>query len=475
VTPTDVRQESRFGRLVARLLEPVSIEWLAAFRVLYGLALAFSLWRFIANGWVDRFFVEPAFHFKYYGFEWVEPLSGPAMHGLFVVLIGLALAVAAGFAFRLTAPAFALGLTYIQLIDVSTYLNHYYLAALLGWLLALSPAHRAWSVDAWLGARLRRQDLASRPPEVARAWLYLFRFQVGIVYVFAGLAKAQPDWLLHAQPLRIWLGASTELPVVGPLLVLPGVPVVMSWCGFLFDTTIAGFLLSARTRPWAFGVLCVFHALTRLLFPIGMFPVIMTIGALSFFSPSWPRLLLARLGRQRPATPRAQPATEPRAGVLPRVALSLAALLAVAEVALPLRSLAYGGNVLWHEQGMRFSWRVMLRAKGGETTFVVKNLASSRESYVNPGVYLTGLQESEMASQPDLVVQLARHIQEDLRRHGHEPVAVHAASRVSLNGRRSAPFIDPAIDLTRIEDSLDLRGIVLPAPSEPPPHTRPVL
>jgi vitamin K-dependent gamma-carboxylase len=475
VTPTDATSSSRLERIVARMLEPVDIAWLAAFRVLYGVAMAISMWRFIANGWVERFFVEPAFHFKYWGFEWVEALPGPAMHGLFFVLIGLALSIAAGLAFRVTALLFALGLTYVQLIDVSTYLNHYYLAALLGGVLALSPAHRAWSVDAWLGGRLRRRDPSSRPPVVARAWLYLFRFQVGVVYVFAGLAKAQPDWLLHAQPLRIWLGASTELPVIGPLLTLPGVPLVMSWSGFLFDTTITGFLLSARARPWAFAVLLVFHALTRVLFPIGMFPVIMTIGALAFFSPSWPRFLLARVGLRGPtAAPMPVPGVLQR-GLLPRVALVLGALMVVTQVALPLRSLVYGGNVLWHEQGMRFSWRVMLRAKGGATTFVVKDPVAGREFHVSPGVYLTGLQESEMASQPDLVVQLARHIHGDLRRSGHGSVSVHAASRVSLNGRRSAPFIDPTVDLARVADSLDLRHVVLPAPSEPPPHTRPVL
>jgi vitamin K-dependent gamma-carboxylase len=474
VTPTSYR--ARLSAGVTRLLEPVDVAWLAAFRVLYGLALAYSMARFIENGWVERFFVEPSFHFKYRGFEWVEPLSAPAMHAVFYALVGLALAVAAGFAFRLAAPAFVLGLTYVQLIDVSTYLNHYYLAALLGAWLALSPAHRAWSIDAWLGPRLRRRDPPSRPPVVARAWLYLFRFQVGVVYVFAGLAKAQPDWLLHAQPLRIWLGASTELPVVGPLLALPGVPLVMSWCGFLFDTTIVGFLLWRRARPWAFCVLLVFHALTRLLFPIGMFPVIMTIGALAFFSPGWPWRLLARLG----ATPGGEPAVNSRASVVapgfaPRVGLALAALVVVVELALPLRALAYGGNVLWHEQGMRFSWRVMLRAKGGATTFVLRDPATGHVAHVSPGVYLTGLQESEMASQPDLVVQLARHIHDDLVRRGRGSVAVHAASRVSLNGRKSAPFIDPTVDLARVENSLDFRRIVLPAPSEPPPHTRPVL
>src|SRR5262249_14954286 len=122
-------------------------------------------------------------------------------------------------------------------------------------------------------------------------------FQIGLVYTCAGLAKAQPDWLLHAQPLRIWLNARTELPVLGQLFAQPWAAPAMSWAGFLFDATIAGWLLLRRTRPWAFCAVIAFHVLTRTLFPIGMFPVIMVLGALVFFEPDWPRVLLARVGR----------------------------------------------------------------------------------------------------------------------------------------------------------------------------------
>src|SRR5690606_40341744 len=115
---------------------------------------------------------------------------------------GCALALACESAFPLGAVCFAVGLSYVPLIDVSTYLNHYYLAALLAWLLAVSPAHRAYSVDAWRNGWTQRH--------VSAGWLSLWRVQVGLVYFFAGMAKAQSDWLLHAQPLRIWLGANTE-------------------------------------------------------------------------------------------------------------------------------------------------------------------------------------------------------------------------------------------------------------------------
>jgi vitamin K-dependent gamma-carboxylase len=432
----------------------VDAAWLAALRVLFGSLMCVSMLRFELYGWVDRFFVEPRFHFKYWGFAWVEPLSATGMHALFWALAALALAVAVGAAYRLTAPLLAAGLSYIQLIDVTTYLNHYYLAALLAWLLAFVPAARSWSVDA---------RFSGSSCSVPRGVLYLFRFQVGVVYVCAGLAKLQSDWLLHAQPLRIWLGSSVDLPVLGELLRWPWVPLALSWLGFLFDSTIVLWLSLQRTRPYAYALLLVFHALTRVLFPIGMFPAIMSCAALVFFSPSWPR----RIVRSPVPVVRAQPSAAGRGWLV------LAGLYCLVQLLLPLRFAAYGGNVLWHEQGMRWSWRVMVRAKGGDVTFVVRE-PSGRVVHVSPRTYLTDLQESEMSSQPDLILQLAQHIGRDFIERGRGAVAVYADARVALNGRRSRPLIDPRVDLTQVRDGLAPADWVLPAPESAPPHTRAV-
>lgn len=460
---------------LAALGRPVDGAWLSAFRFLFGLLLAVSVFRFLAFGWVERLLVEPSFHFKYWGFEWVEPLPGPAMRALFWVLLAAALATAVGFCFRFSAALLGSGFVYFQLIDVSNYLNHYYLAALLVWLLCFSPAHRTWSVDAWI-ARRRAAGAGPEPPRfVALGWLYLFRFQIGLVYTFAGIAKAQADWLVHGQPLSIWLGASTDLPILGPVFAVPGVPLVMSWCGFLFDTTIVFWLLWPKTRPYAFTVVVLFHTLTGLLLPIGMFPVIMITAAMVFFEPDWPRRFLARFSRK-------QPAAQPRVSLEPRplargarFALCLGVAYCGLQLVLPLRFLAYPGNVLWHEQGMRFSWRVMVRAKGGNTSFIVRNKATHQEWHVSPRAYLTGEQEAEMSSQPDLILQLAHHIRHDFEARGRGPVEVRVDSRVAFNGRRSAPLIDPRRDLTTIRDGLAARDWVLPAPRSRPTPTRPVL
>ena len=440
--------------------EPVDGTWLAALRILLGVVLGVSMLRFLAYGWIDRFFVQPHFHFKYWGFEWVEPLPGPYMHALFWLLAALSFASALGLFYRFSAIAFALGLTYVQLIDVTTYLNHYYLAALLAWLLAFSPAARCWSLDAW-----RRGPAADGGSQVAAGALYLFRIQVGMVYIFAGLAKLQSDWLLHAQPLRIWLGARADLPLIGPTFSWPWVPLAMSWAGFLFDTTIVGWLAWRRSRPYAYAILLAFHALTRLLFPIGMFPLIMSCAALVFFNPDWPRKLL-RLSKPCPS-PCPCPAVSP-------LAIALGTTYCAIQLLVPLRSFAYDGNVLWHEQGMRFSFRVMLRAKGGHTTFVVHDRASGRTFHVSPREYLTDLQESEMSGQPDMILQLAKHIRRDFEARGLGPVEVRADARAALNGRLSTALVDPTVDLSLLADGFLQAPWITQAPSAPPPHTRPV-
>jgi len=400
--------------------------------------------------------------------------------------VGLGLAVAAGFCFRVSAFLLALGLTYIQLIDVSTYLNHYYLAALLIWLLAFTPAHRRGSLDVWIRGRWAswRHRL---PPKASRhvpaGVLWLFRFQIGLVYFCAGLAKLQPDWLVHGQPLRIWLGASTDLPVLGPLFTLPGVPVIISWLGFLFDISIVFWLSWARTRVPAYLVVLGFHALTRLLFDIGMFPWIMSACALVFFPPDTAGRSLGALVKRAGGPLSAQKdggstnMSISRSSAVGRArwVLAPALIYVMCQVIMPFRYLAYGGNVLWHEQGMRFSWRVMVRAKGGTVSFLVKNLRENRVVELDPHSYLSPFQENEMVGQPDLILQMAHHVGHEYEQRMRGPVAVYARALSSLNGRRPAPLIDPTVDLMQVQDSLAPASWILPSPRQAPRHIRPVL
>jgi vitamin K-dependent gamma-carboxylase len=439
-------------RLWVWLFAPTDIAGLVAFRIAFGLTVAVSATRFLAYHWVDPLFVRPTFQFSYWGFSWLPAASGATMHGLFIAIAVLGLCVAVGAFYRLSVGLLACAFTYVQLSDVANYLNHYYLVCLLTVLMFVVPAHRAFSVDAWRRPLLQQDFLP--------AWCtYLLRFQVGVVYVFAGLAKLNADWLLDAQPLGIWLAARTSLPLVGPFLDERWVAYAASWFGFLFDTTIVAFLLAKRTRPFAYAVLVGFHAATALLFPIGMFPVIMTTAAWVFFDPSWPRRLL-----KHPSPLRVPTSEPPIVRPFHRVALLVAVLYATWQIFMPLRAHLYGENVSWHEQGMRFSWRVMTREKNGSVTYIVRDPVTGREWHVPPRKYLTSLQERELSVQPDLILQLAHHIAGEFAREGKPHVQVFADAHASLNGRPAALLISPDVDLARERDSLARKRWIAPAP-----------
>ena len=356
----------------AAALRPVDIASLAAFRILFGAVMCLGILRLFATGWIDAMYLAPRWFFHYPGFSWVVPWPGWGMHAHYAVLAVLALAIALGVFHRAATLLFTAGFAYTQLIDVTNYLNHHYLVVLLGVQLAFLPANAAWSIDARRRPALRRGTVP--------AWMvWLVRFQVGVVYVFAGLAKAKLDWLVHGQPLNLWLTARTETPVVGALFGQRWAALAMSWAGFLFDTTIVAWLSWRRTRLVAFAAVIVFHGATGALFNIGMFPFIMTTSALIFFSPSWPSRLLGRLAalRDRPgaASDTTEEATDARHGppAYPPPRRSVRALLAVhvaLQIALPLRHLAYPGDVLWNEDGMRFAWHVLIREKHGQVRFV---------------------------------------------------------------------------------------------------------
>jgi vitamin K-dependent gamma-carboxylase len=386
---------------------------LTPFRVAFGLVLAAGALRALASGWLPRLYHEPSFFFTWPGLGFVAPLPAPGMHVLYGVLALLGLAIAAGVKTRVAAALFFVGFTYTQLIDITNYLNHHVLVSLLCLLLAVVPLES----------------------KIAPA---IFQLQVGAVYVFAGLAKLGGDWLLEGQPLRAWLAARTHTPVIGPWLDEPVVALAVSWAGFLFDTTIVGWLLWRKTRVVAYLVLLGFHAATGFWFNIGMFPFIMGAAALVFFA--------------RPA---------PLAGV-PRAHKALALAWCALNVLVPLRNLAYPGDVLWTEEGMRFAWKVMVREKHGSVTFHVRVPATGAQVQVSPRRYLGAKQEREMGGQPDLILALAHHIAADFRARGHGEVEVRAEAWVSLNGRPPRLLIDPDRDLARERDGLAPRRWILP-------------
>jgi vitamin K-dependent gamma-carboxylase len=443
------------GRLTRALNRPVDAASLAAFRIALGALVLVSTLRFFAHGWVREFYGVPTHFFSYWGLAWVRPLPLLGMYALYAVIAGAALCLSLGIGARTAAAVAALAFSYAHLCDKANYLNHYYLVSLLLGLLAFLPVDREYSVRV-----LRRPG--ERRGQVSAWVLYLMRFQVGVVYLFGGLAKLDTDWLWHAEPLRIWLSANAELPILGRVLSEPWAAFVFSWSGALFDLTIVPLLSFRVTRAPAYAVLVVFHVLTALLFRIGMFPWLMIVSATLFWSPSWPRRLLSRVSSSSTA-----PASGSAGGPLGRAAGVVVVGYLAAQILLPLRCVLYPGNTLWSEEGFRFAWKVMLTEKAGNLEFEVEDHAGRRQT-VSPRQYLTPFQARMAATQPDMIRELAHWIARDYSARGGGPVRVYADSEVSFNGRLRHRLIDPKQDLASAPEGLAAKSWILAAPSEPP-------
>ena len=471
-------------KLKRHITQPISIAPLAMFRVLFGGIMLLSIIRFAARGWIYELYIDPVYFFSYYGFEWVKPLGEIGTLVIFGLMALSALGIMLGSFYRVATVLFFLTFTYVELIDKSNYLNHYYFVSLISFLLIWLPANRYFSLDVWRKPSLLCQQVP--------AWqINILKFQLGLVYVYAGIAKLNPYWLFEAMPLKMWLPAHADFPLIGWLFTYEWTAFAFSWGGAIYDLFIVFFLSMASTRIWAYMAVLGFHLMTAALFQIGMFPYIMILATLIFFSANFHESIIrktqslfsyikgqpdrhAERSRSIIIETRSLPNVpfdfaqgdklKPKFGhnLSSKIVLGMLLIFMLIQIILPWRYLLYPGNLFWNEEGYRFSWRVMLMEKAGYTTFNIKDSKTGREGEANLCQYLTANQQKMMATQPDMILQFAHFLDQEYRKQGIEDPEIRVDAYATLNGRGSRLFIDPSIDLSLQKESFAHKKWVLP-------------
>lgn len=417
--------------------------------------MLFSTLRYIYLGWIDTQLVDPLLHFSYYGFEWVKPL--PRL-GLYLVYTGLSIAsiaIALGWYYRFFAVMFFIGFTYVELIDLTYYLNHYYFVSLISFLLIWVPANRYFSLDV-------RRNPSIELKEVSRWCIGIFKLQIAIVYIYAGLAKLNYDWLFRALPLAIWLPAKTSIPIIGPIFKYKLTAYIFSWAGMLFDTFVIAFLSYRPTRLLAYMAVVFFHVMTGILFPIGIFPLVMIVSVTIFFSSAWHEKIIQKIRKLIGSKASKQEASKSIRPNTNRIFIPFVLLFFCFQLLFPWRYLLYDGNIFWTEEGYRFSWRVMLMEKGGTATFYIKDGPDGREGSVINSKFLNPHQEKQMSMQPDMILQFAHYLADHYRKKGMKNPQIRAEVLVTLNASPAKYLIDPNINLTTIKDGWGRKDWILP-------------
>lgn len=436
--------------------KPISIAPLIHFRVLFGLIMFISVVRFVWNGWVNTQYIDPVFHFSYFGFSWISNPGEVGIYLLFVIMATSALGIILGLFYRLSAILFFISFTYVELIDVTNYLNHYYFVSLVAFLMIWMPAHLGFSFDS-----IKKGISIAKIPN---GYVLIIQLLLALVYFYAGLAKLNPEWMMEALPLRIWLPIYSHLPLVGGLMNELWVAYAFSWFGAIYDLSIPFLLFYGRTRPYAFIAVLVFHISTWLLFPIGMFPFIMILATTIFFSPESHKKVLSNLGNilSRKRTLKSTSGLTVYKTNYQKLIWSIFALFLIIQLVLPLRAYLYPGKLFWTEQGYRFSWRVMLMEKAGYAIFHIKDKTTGREWEEYANDYLSPMQEKQMSTQPDLILQFVHFLKQSLADQGYNDVEIRAEVYVSLNGGMNRLLVDSNADLTKIKDGFAHKTWILP-------------
>ncbi|WP_460190603.1 HTTM domain-containing protein [Urechidicola sp. KH5] len=428
---------------------------LVVFRMLFGLMMFLSIVRFWWNGWIEKLYIDPIFSFSYYGFEWVKPL-GSYTYILFLVCAIAAIGITVGFKYRWSVLLFFLSFTYIELMDKTTYLNHYYFVSLLSFLLLFLPANIQFSIDAYLKNKSYKQ---------VPSWtIDSIKLLLSIVYFYAGLAKLNSDWLFRAMPLKIWLPSKYDLPLIGQnLMQQDWFHYTMSWGGAIYDLTIPFLLLYKRTRLFAFVLVLFFHIFTRVLFPIGMFPYIMIVSSLIFFDAKLHRKILSKI-KQLFKLKTIQNTFEifDYSFAYRKMIQGIVAVFFVIQFVLPWRYLLYPGELFWTEEGFRFSWRVMLIEKMGNASFKIVDGKSKESFYVDNSNFLTYFQEKQMSFQPDFILEYAHYLGNHFTKMGMQNVEVYVDCFVALNGRMSTQFVNPKVNLMNEKESFKHKNWIIP-------------
>ena len=447
----DTRGGERYARVMGQrvrawanfLNAPVDAASLGFARIVLGAMIAWDAARFWHFGWIDEYYILPKFHFTYLYFGWVHPWPGNGMYVHFAAIFVLGVLVALGLYTRAAMALLFLAYTYVFLLEKSVYMNHYYLIALLCFLMIWMQPHRAYSID-----RRRHPEL---PTTVPRWNVLLLRFQLFIVYFYGAIAKLNPDWLAGEPMYSEIVRGGPDVPQVAAHFPPALLAYAIAYAGIAFDASVPVLLCFRRTRLVGFGMAAVFHLLNDIFLRIGVFSYLMTGAITIFFDPDWPRRLARRWGRAAPAPPATASASSPPTRW---AGLALLHLYVLAQLLIPLRHWLYPGQVGWTEDGHRFSWHMKLRRKVGTMTITVTDPATGRRWTINPADDLRERQLQKLETFPDMVLQYAHYKRDELRAHGIGDPIITVDWQCSLNGAPEQPLIDPTINLARQEESI---------------------
>ncbi len=421
-------------------LEPIDNSPLIVFRIVIGFVMAADAFGGMATGWTYQAFIEPNFTFNFIGLDFLQLFVGKPMYVIYTLFGICGLMIAFGAYYRVSTFVAAILWSIIYFAQKTNYNNHYYLLMLLCWAMFFVPAHQYFAYDAKHKPKIRSLTCP-------RWSILFFVTQLFIVYTYASIAKMYPDWV-NGDPFQIWFSTKSNYPIIGQILQSHQVHIFLAYSGILFDLLVIPMLIWRKTRWFAVVASLGFHLFNSIVFQVGTFPYLM-IGSMILFFP--PEQVRGWFFKSKPALTDFE---HSKNKVIPKTiqnkfTLGILGIYFFIQIVLPLRHYAFPGDVMWNEEGHRYAWRMMLRAKTGSVSFRVINNNTQESWTVQPTEFVTYKQAWALAIQPDMLWQFVQFLKKEYAKKGITNISIYANSSVKINHRPSQIFIDPKYDLAK--------------------------
>lgn len=407
---------------------------LIIFRIFFGFLVACESFGAIFTGWVKRVFIDPQFTFSFIGLEWLQPLPGLGMYLYFVLMGFLGISIMLGYRYRFAIIAYTLLWAGVYFMQKSSYNNHYYLLLIISFFMIFLPANRYKSLDV---KQKRVQESYSMPKWIS----LLFIFQIGIVYVFAALAKLYPDWLNGSFTKNLLLGTTTS-PFLIEIFSQKWFYLFIAYAGIFFDLLIVPLLLFKKTRTLALLASLVFHLFNAVFLQIGIFPFFALSFALFFYDSNSIKQLFFK---SKPTEEKLSGFSALNSGIL---VYSIFIPFLFIQLLFPLRHYLIDGDVLWTEEGHRLSWRMMLRERSGYIIIKIKDVVTGKEVVYDYHKNLTQKQINNLATKPDFIWQYCQRIKKEYK---NQQISIFIDCKNSINRGDYKTLIDPKQDFVTAE------------------------
>jgi vitamin K-dependent gamma-carboxylase len=434
---------------VRQLYQPIHPGSLALFRILFGIIILIE--GTLLEPYIVDSLTQSEFRMTYDFFHWIEIMTPENLSILFKVFYLASVMVVLGIFYRIAIVTVFLTWTYIFLLDIGHYNNHMYLFSLVAFILCFSNCNQWFSLRRWFTGD-KKQIM------VPKWQLSTLKFQVLILYVFAGIVKINWDWL-NGYPVRIWGQNWTEHEWLNNILSSESSIYFISYFGILYDLFIV-FILSAKNKKVKYigvALSLLFHVTNFYLLNIGMFPFFGLAVLALYFNPSWPQDWLDRVkarlkSKQNSVSELAVKNVGYRGGrgILKPIFFILLISFVLYQSLYPIRPFINPGNASWNGAGHRFSWRMLLQDRDEAARFRIVIEEEGIDQYLElyDENYMNNRQFKRLIRTPKQVKRFAFHIQNMMQENGlKSELKIYAEIWKSLNNREIELLLDPNYNL----------------------------